>query len=136
MRGLSTWNNAAGIVSAVAAVAALLFAFGGGSGSCEDAIDWRSAESHQGETVTVSGPVMSATYATDLRAKPTYLNLGNAFPEPDRLTVVIFEDDRDNFTSPPEDAFEGKEVAVSGEVTTFRGASQIVANHENDIEVC
>jgi endonuclease G len=80
--------------------------------------------------------VEGATFASSTRSQPTYLNVGKAFPEPDRFSVVIFGDDRPNFRRPPEDTYEGKEIAVAGEVSEFRGVPQVIVNHPNDIAVC
>ena len=82
------------------------------------------------------GKVVRAAFARETRSKPTYLDLGRPFPAKDRFGVVIFGDDRSNFRRPPEDTYEGKDIAVGGEIRSFRGVPQIVTNHPNDIELC
>jgi hypothetical protein len=57
---------------------------------------------------------------------PTFLNLGNPHPDPDRFDVVIYEDVRPAFDQPPEEAFAGAEVCVEGRVRDREGVPQIV----------
>ena len=89
-----------------------------------------------GQAATIRGPVVSAVYAEETNASPTYLNMGRDYPSPKRFTVVIFGDDRKNFRGAPEDAYAGKDIAVEGEVSEFDGVTQIIANHRNDITLC
>lgn len=103
---------------------------------CARATSWADAGELEDGIATVRGPVVGSTYAVDTKAKPTYLDLGLEFPDPDRFTVVIFGEDRENFPTPPEDAYDGREIAVSGEVSVFNGVRQIIANHPNDITLC
>ena len=103
---------------------------------CEDAISWQKARNEIGSQATVRGPVVGAVFAETTNASPTYLNLGKDFPAKDRFTIVIFGDDRKNFRGAPEDAYEGKEIAVEGEISEFNGVAQMIANHRNDIAVC
>ena len=103
---------------------------------CLDAVSWQEAPDRVGESLSVRGGVVSGVYATDTDATPTYLNIGKDFPNDSRFVAVIFGDDRSNFSKPPEDTYEGKDVAVSGEVETFNGVAEIIVNHPNDITVC
>lgn len=72
------------------------------------------AKNHVGETSTVCCKVASARYAVSSRGKPTFLNLGQPYPN-QVFTVVIWEDDRPKFGR-PEIEFENKQVCVTGRI--------------------
>lgn len=103
--------------------------------SCPDAITWGQAFAHVGEVATITGPTISAVYASDSRGQPTFLNIGKDYPNPDRFTVVIWGYDRDNFPFAPEMEYDGKAICVTGLIETYEGIPQIVAETASDIEV-
>lgn len=82
------------------------------------------AARHVGETRTVCGEVASARYLADRRGRPTFLNLGRAFPE-QPFTVVIWGSDRAAFGR-PEERLAGRQVCVSGMIELYRDVPQIV----------
>ncbi len=111
----------------------------GGSGSvpdpdCSTAIAWDVAPEHEGDTVTVEGPVVGASHVEGVSGQPTFLNVGADHPDPDRFTVVIWNDVRVQFDQPPETLFSGQEICVSGEVAIYDdGSSQIVLDRPGAI---
>jgi hypothetical protein len=94
--------------------------------TCDDPIDWRRAGEVVGERAAIAGRVAQGTFAPDVGGAPTFLNLGNAHPDPDRFDVVIYPDVRDRFDDPPEDALDGREVCVQGVVRDRDGTPQII----------
>lgn len=86
-----------------------------------DAVSWQEAASHVGETVTLYGPVVGAEYASASNGSPTFLDIGAAYPDDDRLSVTIWGEDRSKFPKPPESAYEGETVLVTGEVYLYNG---------------
>ncbi len=111
---------------------------GGSSGvatACQNAISWDKAYEHVGERATVRGPVKSPRYASGSRGQPTFLNVGRPYPDPDRFTVVIWGEDRGNFPSPPEQAYDGETICVTGLIETYQGGPQIIADSPSDIEI-
>jgi hypothetical protein len=118
-------------------VAAILLGGGGGpDGFCADAGDWREAGAEEGSSTTLSGPVVSARYQATAKGKPTFLDVGQPYPDTNRLVLLIWGRDRDAFPNPPETAFAGRTVAVRGQVERFRGVAQITLDSPADIEVC
>ena len=103
--------------------------------SCPDAITWDQASAHVGEVATITGPTISAVYASDSRGQPTFLNIGKDYPDPDRFTVVIWGYDRDNFSFAPEVEYNNKAICVTGLIETYKGIPQIVAETASDIEI-
>jgi hypothetical protein len=111
----------------------------GGSASvpdpdCNDAIAWDSAADYEGETVTVQGPVVGAAHIETASGRPTFLNVGHDHPDPDRFTVVIWNDVRVQFDQRPEMLFSGQEICVSGEIAIHDdGSTQIVLDRPGAI---
>jgi hypothetical protein len=97
--------------------------------TCDHPTDWRRAGEVVGERAAIAGTVAAGTFASDVGGEPTFLNLGNAHPDPDRFDVVIYPDVRDRFDEPPEDAFDGREVCVQGLVRDRDGTPQIILEH-------
>ncbi|MEA1872262.1 MAG: hypothetical protein U9M91_02580 [Chloroflexota bacterium] len=91
----------------------------------EDAISWDEAKNHIGERTIVYGPVVDTNYASGSSGKPTFLNMGNPYPDPDRFTVVIWGENRGKFSQPPEDYYDGKTIYVSGLIDSYEGVPQI-----------
>ena len=89
------------------------------------AVSWDKASSYVGQRVTVFGPVVDTRYASGSRGQPTFLDIGRAYPDPSRFTVIIWGDNRANFSQPPEIYYEGKSIYVAGLVTEYRGGAEI-----------
>jgi DNA/RNA endonuclease YhcR with UshA esterase domain len=100
-----------------------------------NAVDWNKASSHIGESVTVRGPVVGATYAESSNGSPTFLNVGADYPDPSRFTVVIWGEDRGNFKEAPEDQYSGQTIRVTGTVSDYKGVPQIEVSSQSEIEV-
>src|ERR1700688_1701571 len=91
------------------------------------------AKDHIGEQATVCGKVASSRYAATTRGKPTFLNLDKPYPNP-IFTALIWGGDREKFGT-PEEKFRDKQVCVTGKITEYRGAPEIVVSDPQSIEV-
>lgn len=98
----------------------------GSLASCSGAISWSSAKSVVGRVATVKGPVVDAFYARSSNGSPTFLNLGRAYPNASRFTIVIWGENRGRFGA-PERRYRGRTICVRGRVSTYRGSAQIEA---------
>jgi very-short-patch-repair endonuclease len=107
-----------------------------GQGACADAIPWEEARSYVGQSATISGPVVSATYRELSSGKPTFLNIGAPFGDDSRFVVVIFGESRSKFPTAPESRYDGRQIAVTGTVDEYRGVPQVVVNTPSAIETC
>ncbi len=87
-----------------------------------------------GDTVTVSGKIVTAKYFPDTKAQPTLLNMGAAFPD-QPLTVVIEKDDRKNFGSEPEIFYLNKDIMVTGKVELFKNKPQIIVHRKEQVRL-
>jgi hypothetical protein len=107
---------------------------------CASFFQRRSASTPQtprsvfGKSVTVCGLVASTSYALQSLGRPTFLNLDRPYPK-QPFTVVIWGEDRSSFSPPPEKAYSGKKICVSGPVSAFRGEPRIVVTGPSQITV-
>lgn len=108
---------------------------GPSSGGCKSAIAWNEALDHVGEQATVRGPVKGATYANRTKGKPTFIDLGRAYPDPAAFTVLIWGDDRARFSIAPEKAYTGKTICVTGLITSYKGGAEIEVSSPSEIVV-
>lgn len=103
---------------------------------CTTAVDWREARRHVGRTATVRGRILAATYRRQTRGEPTFLDMGGVYPDPDRVSVVIWGDTRSKFPGRPEARYDGRDLAVTGVVEDYQGTAQIAINTPSAIEAC
>ena len=91
------------------------------------------AVNHVGEQAEVCGKVASATFSTRSNGKPTFLNLGIAFPN-HVFTVVVWGNVRPKFSYSPE-SLEGKTICVQGLITEYQGNPQIVVSGPSQLRI-
>jgi hypothetical protein len=91
------------------------------------------AKDHIGEQSTVCGQVTSTRYAASTRGKPTFINLDKPYPNP-VFTVLIWGDNREKFGN-PEEKYRDKQVCVTGKITEYKNAPEIVVSELRNIEV-
>jgi DNA/RNA endonuclease YhcR with UshA esterase domain len=105
----------------------------GQKASAQITITPAQATSHVGEVVTVCGTVASTRYASSTRGKPTFLNLGKAYPN-QIFTVMIWGEDREKFGE-PEEKYRDKNICVTGLISIYRGVPEIVVKDPKDIRI-
>jgi len=98
------------------------------------AIPWDEAKYHIGERATVYGAVVDTHWASGSKGKPTFLNIGRPYPDPDRFTVVIWIDYRANFPQAPEVYYLGKTVYITGLITQYEGIPEIEVKDPSQIQ--
>jgi DNA/RNA endonuclease YhcR with UshA esterase domain len=99
------------------------------------AISWTEAGRHIGETVTIYGTVVGTTYASSSNGKPTFINIGAAYPDGSGVSIVIWKDYRSRFSSAPEVLYSGKTICVTGEIYLYRDACSIEVQSPSQIKV-
>jgi len=81
-------------------------------------VPWQQARYRVGDRVVVSGSVVATAY--DQGPQLTYLNLGNAYPNLNRVTISISRNCESAFVAEfgarPVDYFKGKTIEVYGEI--------------------
>ena len=100
-----------------------------------DSIRWDKAKTYVGEFKIVCGPVVDTAYASGSTGKPTFLNLGRSYPDPERFTVVIWDGNRANFPAQPENYYLGKDICVDGLIELYKGGAQIEGTTQDQIDI-
>lgn len=106
-----------------------------GEDFCTDGIGWTSAEEHVGETVSVFGTVERVSQPAGVTGDPTFIEIGNAYPNPARVNAVIWGQDSASFESDLETEFGGETVCVTGEIEAYNGVPQITIRDPSQIVV-
>jgi hypothetical protein len=103
-------------------------------GGALSTIPAEQAQHHIGETNTVCGLVASARYFDSTKAKPTLLNFVRPYPD-HAFSVMIPNSARSKFKDPPEDAFNGKTVCVTGAIIDYKGKPEIVVKDPSQMVI-
>ena len=99
------------------------------------ATSWQEAAQHVGETITVYGPVAGTGYSSNSNGQPTFIDLGAAYPDQNRVTIVIWGEDRGAFPEAPEKMYAGKSLCVTGEVYTHGGTCNIKVQSPAQVQI-
>ena len=103
------------------------------SNFAQTVIQPKDAAKYIGQTVTVCGKIYGGKYLDAAKNKPTFLNMGAAYPN-QLLTIVIWGDARKSFSYAPEEKLKNKTVCITGKVEMFKGKAQIMADKESQIK--
>lgn len=87
-------------------------------------VEATEAGEHVGEMLRVCGRVVEATFARQVGGRPTFLNFGGRYPNPE-FTVVIWDAVRRQFEAPPEDLYRDRRICVRGRIQLHEGTPQI-----------
>lgn len=102
---------------------------------CPDAISWENVREHMGETITTKGPIKRLTYKPEINGSPTWIEIGARFPDPSRLTLLIWGNDRTAFEPQITGQIAGDTACISGEVSEYRGDVQIQLRTSGQLEI-
>lgn len=91
-------------------------------------IPWDQAGHYLGETVTISGLIIS-TYDT---GTITFLDFTS---DHDAFVAVVFAEDYDQFPQLPATLYEGKQVWITGKITTYKGKPEIIIHSPVQVEI-
>ena len=116
------------VANELLAIACLAIA---GAASAQATLNPADAAGHVGQQATICGLVASAKYSPRSKGAPTFLNLDKPYPD-QIFTVLIWGSARTKFTSPPE-SLQGTNICVTGQISSFRGAPEIVVNQPSQI---
>jgi hypothetical protein len=80
------------------------------------------------------GPVASTHFASTSNGSPTFLNLGVAYPNPRRVQVVIWIENRAAFGQ-PEARYRRHTICARGSVSMYDGVPEIIARTPRQIQI-
>ena len=101
----------------------------------EGAISWEEASQHVGETTTVYGPVAVVAHDKIDDKDATFIDLGVAYPDPSRLSIVIYDSDLGAFSEDPQETYADKSLSVTGEIYVYDNECYIKATSPSQIEI-
>lgn len=99
----------------------------------QTSIKLEEAAKHIGDSVNVCGKVAGAVFLEQMENSPTFLSLGAAYPD-QLLTLVIWKDQRGQYTTAPETQYMNKDVCVTGKIILSRERPQIVIYKKEQIK--
>ena len=97
-------------------------------------INTAQVKEYIGKDACVCGKVVSTKFSENGKTNPTYINLDKKYPE-QVFTLMIFGQDRQNFSYKPEEFLQGKTICVKGKIGEYKGSPQIIANKEKQVEI-
>ena len=102
-------------------------------GRAQNRISPGEAKDHVGENAIVCGGVASTHYAPRTRGAPTFINLDRAYPS-QVFTALIWGSDRPKFGS-PEEIYRGKHICVTGTISLYHGAPEVIVREPTQIRI-
>lgn len=102
---------------------------------CPGAIPWSEVRNYLGQTITASGSITSVSYKPDVNGRPTWIEVGAQFPDPSRLTLLIWGNDRPTFEPQITEKIIGDKACVTGEVSEYRGDVQIQLRNSDQLAI-
>jgi len=97
-------------------------------------ISSKNASAYINEIVTICGPIVDSRFSSASNGQPTFLNFDYPYPN-HTFTIVIWGQNRTNFSSPPEKMYMSQNVCIDGYVDTYKGKPQIEATSEIMISI-
>lgn len=97
-------------------------------------INTSQVKNYIGQNHCVCGKVVSTKFNENGKSNPTYINLDKKYPE-QLFTLMVFGQDRKNFSYKPEEFLRDKTICIKGKITEYKGEPQIIANSEKQIEI-
>jgi hypothetical protein len=98
----------------------------------ENTITAADADKYVGQKATVCGIVASASFSSKSEGQPTFLDFDQPHPR-QIFTAVIWGKDRGYFSSPPEVAYRGKNICVTGLVKLYKDKPEIIVTLPSQI---
>ncbi len=98
-------------------------------------IMWNDAIDHVGEYATVVGEVKSIKYSSYSNGSPTFINIGEDYPNSYRFSPVIWGKNRNTCLSVLDEIYYGDTVAITGYIETYNGVAQIEISSPSQIEI-
>lgn len=92
------------------------------------------AAEHTGDRARVCGRVAATNFAGGVTGRPTFLNLSRPYPD-QPFDVVVWGQDRQGFSMPPEVAYRGERICVLGRITEHEGVPRIEVREPAQIDV-
>jgi hypothetical protein len=101
--------------------------------NAQQKITLQEVSKHIGDSVTVCGKIFGGKFVDASYNKPTFLNMGAAYPD-QLLTIVIWGSARKLFPYKPEEKLKNKMVCITGKIELFKNKPQIVLQQPDQLQ--
>ncbi len=102
---------------------------------CANPVSWKDARLHTGTVMAVAGPLMKTTNRGNVRGNPTWIDIGGVFPDPRRVTAIIWETNKSEFPAVHPGQMAGVNICVIGLVENYKGVIQIELKEASQLVV-
>ena len=103
--------------------------------SCGQPIPWGLARERIGEVVAIAGPVARVAFRDDVRGRPVFITIGQAYPSRQRVDLVIWQGERDAFLPLLQQGLEGRDVCAFADVRERDGVPQMVLRNRSELQL-
>jgi hypothetical protein len=101
--------------------------------SCDSPIEWPLAKNYDDQRIAVIGNIAEYAHLPDVNGGPTWINIGAKYPVKDRLSIVIWADDRGKFGRALSSNLVDSQICVIGTVKLQDGTPQITLEWPRDL---
>jgi DNA/RNA endonuclease YhcR with UshA esterase domain len=103
------------------------------SAAAQTEIKLEDIKNHIGDSVKFVGKIYGGKYLQSVKGSPTFLNVGDTYPNAP-LTLVIWSDTRNLFKTPPEETYsKGYQEWIIGRLILYKGKPEIVITNPDQI---
>lgn len=102
--------------------------------SCNSAIPWTDASRYAGTTAYFSGPVVEVVHRSNVKGEPTRINIGRAYPDKNRMTLLVWGKNLDAFGSSLQ-GLAGRNVCATGTMGSYKGSAEMEITNPKQILV-
>ena len=116
-----------------------------GALDCKNPENWATAKYKIGQVVTVIGPLLDTRPRPDITGSPLWMDVGQQYPERNRLTVVVWgqnwnkfdmrELNADFWSQTVADGLGNASICITGKVTEYKGIPQIELTTPDQIRI-
>jgi hypothetical protein len=100
----------------------------------EGTIEARAASEYIGRVMEVCDYVASTDFREDIGGQPSFLNLGNPYPD-QYLTVVIWGRNLGKWHESPYMIYSNRSICVTGRIEEYQGRPQIIVSSPEQISI-
>jgi len=85
--------------------------------------------------VAIAGPVVRVAVRDDVRGRPVFITVGQAFPSRQRVDLVIWQGERGEFLPLLDQGLEGRDVCAFAKVGQREGVPQMVLKSAGELRL-
>jgi micrococcal nuclease len=96
-------------------------------------IQLEEVKDHIGDSVTLRAIIYGGRYLPSTKGSPTFLDVGGEYPNAP-LTLVIWRDTREKFTTSPEILYQTRREFITGKIILYKGKPEIIIRSPSQLK--